>query len=133
MNLTSEQLEQLRNLRALVDHLEAGGGLEMNIGSYNNPIWKQRGLNVFLDHVAWYRAMPKPTSRFYTVEELIKAGARYLHVYTAMYTIVNYSVEANSLTIITNKPVDFDPCGFHHRDFTWSIDGRERKSFVKED
>lgn len=134
--LTPERLEQLKFLRDLLDHIEAGGIVEVNRGWPEQPVWDSNGALAFLDRAPWFRIVrskPKSAPRYYTVEELIKAGARYLGTCAAVYTILYMSAETNLLAIFCCQLETYDPCGSHQRNFKWSADGKEWKSFVKED
>ena len=135
MNTTPELQEQIKAARAVLDAVERGEQVQWNDAGRDRPKWNGVPIEIVLDALSWYRVKPTPppTPRFYTVAELIKAGARYLRVDTAVYTITYMSADANRLAIMINKHEDHNPCWFHHHDFKWSANGREWESFVKKD
>lgn len=135
--LTPERLEQLKYLRYLLDHIEAGGIVEVNRGWPAQPVWDNNGALAFLDRAPWFRIAGKPVDPTYTVDELVEKGIRFLYLDYKVYMVLLLNLKANTITVsqLPNlpNPSYFPPSWFAERKYQWSADGREWKSFTKED
>jgi hypothetical protein len=127
--------EQIKAARALLDAIERGRDIEWNYGSKDKPDWAEVPRVKVLDALDKYRVKSPP--RFYTVEELVEKGIRFLYLDYKVYMVLLLMLKENTITVsqLPNlpSPSSFPPSWFAEQGYQWSANGTNWNNFTKED